>query len=455
MTADDKGRPGAGKGGKDIEDLKARLGLNKSPAAKPGAPTASASSEQKKSDAVVDEFSFSLSSKKPELEGKEFSDKELAEIDEQVERAAKPLGRRILTGVILLLAGVILLWLGFQYGSSMSKRIFHNERVAQAQKIQGFVQEEFQNAQGTSLPSRKEITETFIADTDAFAEENFGKYQMWLEALGEGRLPPEFDFEKFKDEDLKVLMKLCSDYLHNVDSYDASEILSGQLYATELGSEVLNFAVKGNRLRWSVDALQYSAQMLETFTFTPNSLDVGATQFFLFAGKPETDKDKDAIAAYFVEKIGPQIPRVEPEFQDVYEAVAFEVPYDCLDENGRPSECKLKIEKFNEKDLLIKSDKQQQINHPYKTQKVRFIEQDVEKEVKVEDLFIIDISSKIEPIRDRVIADKEMELKNFAILLGTMVQGMADVKKYGDELRFEALLDILNQVAGEETYFTF
>lgn len=437
------------RGGKDLDELKAKLGLTSKPD-KPGVPKEAAPRK------AVDEFSLSLGTAPtgPAEQAPSLSPKELAEIEHAGEKAARPLGRTMLFGGILVFLSLFGLFLGYQYGKNNSARIIHNQQVEEGQRIVESLQKELEEAEGTGKSSRMKLTEDLRNDVRTYMDENMGIYAEWKEALANEGLP-QIDFAAFKEKDLATVKAFCLKYLRNAGSFDVSRLLRGQLYSFDMGATLLEFAVKTERLRVATDNLRLSVEALEQVALNTKPLDLGPTQLYVEASKAEAQKTELDVQIRWVELLGNPFTNVIKEFEDAYQPVSMEFEYDCLDEKGRPAKCTLTVADFEGKQLLVKADEQTQIDRTEVRQKVKDLLNKEEYTPRLDSVFIIDLETKYNPIIEWVAEDQKLEARNFEILLDTFLQNLQECRDAADELTFDTLLEQARAAADSEAVSTF
>lgn len=445
MSTDEKkggiGTPG-GKPSTDLDALKAKLGLAK-PA--PGKDATAAPGGQATPPAPsAEDFKFTFGATKPEV--KTLSDAEIAAIELAAHRAAKPLGRRIAVGVTLVITGIVLVWLGFQFGTSMGMRVLHNEAVDQAIYIRDHLTQGVTDTTGQLLASRKDATSRFIEAFDRYFEEHFSNLSMLAKVLAEGKLPPDFDMEKFKKDELEPAKAICKEYLNNVEEYSVTTMLQGQLYATELGAKLLDFSDRANKLRARAEALYIAIEIIESFSLTGDMPKNLKPEVLVVAQKAENEEDQ-ILAVVEVEVSG--TPEIDKELitKDVCEPVAMELEIPiCGAAAGEPATEKRLIDTFEKKET--------QTVKQFRKVKVK----DAEGKPltsKFANLFKVDLRGHLMPLLERVGEDKENEVQNLGLLFGNMAEALTDVKQASEGLNFSEVAEIIEKYAQQEKLFTF
>ena len=439
MTDDTKnrrgtGKPGAGKGGKDLDELKAKLGLKK--------PAAKGVAEKPKS--AAEDFKFSFG-EKPTAEPA-LSQAELAAIDAEVQKAAKPMGRKIVLLVVAVVVSALLLWLGYQFGNSMGLRVLHNEAVNQAVGITDFFSKGLTDKSGRQLSSRQDATGSFSDALDTYLEERYGKFNALLQVFGAGDLPKDFDFEAFKKEELAPLKIMCKDFLTNVEGYNLGAILQGQLYSTELGAKLLEFTTKANMMRGKVEALYVSIELLETYQFPAEPPGNLKPKLLLLANKGEKEKDK-VIGATSVEVAGtPEVDR-ELSTKELCEPISMELEIPICDaKKGEPEFEKRLIDTFEKRE-------QQEVK-PYRKIKIKTEGEGKGLVAKIEHLFELDLRPYLKPLLAHINGDRKSGVQNFGVLFASFFQNLNDVREAGEGVDYTSVLEVLEKYASQETFFT-
>jgi len=439
VSPDDKerrgpGSPGPGGRGRDLDALKAKLGLGRPD----GAPAEGARKE------AADDFRFSFGEAGGEAPS--LSPAELAAIEDEVQRAAKPFGRKVVLGVVFLILTVLLLWLGYHFGKNMGLRTLHNEAVGQAQGIKNFFLKSFADKTGRELASRRDATSRFIDTFEQFHEERFAKVAYYVKTFQAGKYPPDWDFEKMKKEELEPMKTLCRDFLTNVEEYAVASILKGQLYSTELGAKLLDFVDRSNKLRSRVEALYVAIELIETYQMSgvmPSNL---KPEVLLFAEKAEKETDK-IIAVKEVEVSGtPELDK-ELETKEICEPIAIELEIPvCGARKGEPEFEKRLLDTYQKSETqLVKQFKKVTVKDKGgKAFSARF-----------QHLFKIDLKGHLVPLLERISGDKRVEALNLGMLFSTFFLNMSDVRLAGEAVDFRDVLDAIEKYGGQELFFTF
>lgn len=442
MSPDEKkggvGTPG-GKPGTDLDALKAKLGLARPAAGKEAG--AGAAAPQAPS---ADDFKFSFGAAKSDV--KTLSDAELAAIELAAHRASKPLGRRIAMSIAMAIVGLVLIWLGYQFGSSMGMRVLHNQAVDQAVYVREHVSQGVVDAAGREMASRRDATTRFIEAFDVYFEEHYNNLTLLTKLLSEGKLPPDFDIEKVKKEELEPAKALCKDFLSNVEEYSVSTILQGQLYASELGSKLLEFSDRANKLRARAESLYIAIELVESYTLSGEMPKNLKPEVLVVAQKTENEADQ-VLAVVEVEVSG--TPEVDKELitKEVCEPVAMELEIPiCGAAKGEPETEKRLIDTFEKKETqTVKQFRKVKVKDgtgkPLTT--------------KFENLFKVDLRNHLMPLLERIGGDKKIEVENLGLLFANMFQNMNDVKQAGEGLNFKDVLEIIDKYAQQEKFYTF
>jgi hypothetical protein len=443
-VSDENGTKGPQKpgGGKDLDALKAKLGLGAT--RKPASPLAGKPKEEPKQRSAADDFKFSFGDAGGKEE-KAFSAQELAAIDAEAQRAASPLGRKIISGAIGLVLVIIVMWLGYQFGNSMGMRVLHNEAVKQAAEMKDFFLKKYANVTGEEIDARRDTTTRFVDQFDAYLEEHITGLMNLAKLLEEGKIPPDFDMEKFRKEELEPLKSLCKDYLQGVEEYSVASILKGQLYSTELGAKLLEFADRANKLRNRVETLYLSIEIVEAYVQSGEMPKDLKGEVLVHGVKPENEKDK--VPEIAVVELNGQ-PEIDKELttKEVCEPIAIELEIPVCGGRGEPEVEKRLIDTYDKKEV-------QEVKQ---FRKVKVKNADGKSvTARIEHLFKMDLKPFLKPLIERISADKKLELENLAIVLNTLIQNMNDVRMAGEAVDFKDLLDAVDKYAGQETFFTF
>lgn len=433
-TKDSKGKVGsAGGGGRDLDELKARLGLKK-----PGKP------EEQKPKSAADEFKFSFGGDKVT---EQFSKAELAAIDAEAQKAASPLGRRIMMLATVLVVGLLLIWLGYQFGNSMGLRLLHNAAVTQSQEIKEFFVKNISDMSGRELKSRMDATTVLADEMDRYVEEHFQELHTLNQMLAQGNLPADFNYAKFVTESIDPLETVCKAFLVNVEEYNLAVILKGQLYSTELGAKLLEFSNKANVLRSKVEALHIAIQLLQNYNLSGEAPKNLKPKLLLYAQKPEKDKDKvsDAVS---VEVAG--TPEVDRDLitKEVCEPISIELEIPLCDaKRDEPDTEKRLIDTFEKKEM--------QEVVPYRKVKIKNEADGKSLTVKIENLFELDLRPYLMPLLERVAKERGSNAGNLGVIFAAYLESLNDVKEVAGTVDYASVLEAIDKFATQETFYTF
>ena len=439
----EKKGPGTPGGGKDLDALKAKLGLGKTKS--PLSPVGAKSPEAPKRDAK-DDFKFSFGDVTAE-KGPTFSAKELADIDAEADKAANPFGRIIIKAVVALLLATLVLWLGYQFGTSMGMRVLHNEAVQQSLDIKDFFLKKFSDATGEEIDPRRDITTRFIEQFGAYEEEHAAGLMALAKILGEGQVPPEFTLDEFEKKELAELKTLCKEYLRNIEGYSVATILKGQLYSTELGAKLLEFADRANKLRNRVESLYITIELLEEY-LQSGGMPADVKGEVLVHGLKKDDEKESLPLIGVVEIAKNAKAELDKELttKDICEPIAMELEIPTCGGRGEPETEKRLIEVFDKK----------QVEEVRQFRKIKVKTVDGKKmSARIENLYKMDLKPYLKPLMERITADKKMELENLGVLVGTLIQNMTDVRMAGEAVDFSDVVDSLEKYASQDTFFTF
>jgi hypothetical protein len=443
-VSDDMEKKGPGKpgGGKDLDELKAKLGLGRPTS--PSSPVGTKPKEVPKRDSKEDfKFSFGDAGGKSEPS---FSAKELADIDAEANKAANPIGRWIILGVVGLGLTLLVLWLGFQFGNSMGSRVLHNAAVTQSQEIKDFFLKKFANAAGDEIDPRRDITTRFVEQFEAYQEEHVTGLMALGKLLSEGTMPPEFKMEEFEKKELAELKTMCKEYLRNIEGYSVATILKGELYSTELGAKLLEFADRANKLRNRVENLYLAIEMLEAYLESGDM--PGDIKGEVLVHGLKADDAKEALPVIAVVEIAKGAKaELDKELttKEICEPVAMELEIPTCGGKGEPETEKRLIEVFDKK--VVEEVRQ------FRKIKIK-LDDGKPMTARIENLFKMDLRPFLKPLIERIKADKKMENENLAVLVNNLIQNMSDVRMAGEAVDFVDLLDALEKYASQEQFFT-
>jgi len=440
----DEGKP-ATKGVRDVEDLKARLGL----ASKVERPAQTTAAPPKK----VDEFSLSLGVTQTAEPVPQLSAKELAEIDSQGEKAVRPMGRTILLGGLVVLLGLMGLFLGYQYGKNNSERVIENNRVDEAQRIRDALFGQFEEVAGSEKVTRQQLTEEFRNQIRTFVDGRMGVYQAWKEDFSKGQFPEDLDLKGLTTGDLAELKGFTSRYLRNVGSLDVNRVLQGQAYSFDIAMAVLDFALKAERLRVATDNLRVSIEALEQFAVMEEPLDLGAAQEYVLATKPEAEANELTTVAPYVQLVGdPAVVNLREE-EPVYQQVSVALEYDCLDDRGRPAKCELTVADYEGKPLLIKADEVTVTEKAEVRQRVRNVATKEDSTAKAEDLFLVDLETKFSPVISWSEKISKLEVRNFELTFEVFLMNLEACAAAAVDMDFENINNLVREASQQNKAF--
>ena len=260
------GSPAAPEGGApkatDLEALRAKLGFKPtaptaptaaSPSAPkpglsgipggPGAPGSAPSPGSKqsgpKSSGSASDFRFGGGTST--FEAKALSPKEMAELDASLAKASKPFGKIAIMAGVALLVVAALLYLGIQMGKGVSDRVLYNQGIAQAKVMKTYFTKGLTDPQAIDAAIKGEPSNKLKSDLEAYLVENQEILAVLMEGANNGRLPDGLDWEDFKKTKLAPLKVLLNAYLQTAPTYQADAILGGEVFDTDIASEVSAF----------------------------------------------------------------------------------------------------------------------------------------------------------------------------------------------------------------------
>ena len=447
MSSDDTEKKGPGKpgGGKDLDELKAKLGLRKGPPKSPVAGSSRTSpSAPKKS--VADDFKFSFGDSAGAAPG--LSEKELASIDAEARKASKPMGRRLATLVFALILMVTVMWLGYQFGNSMGKRTLHNAAVEQSQGIKKFFMEKYADSSGLEVDPRKDITTRFVDKFDEYHEAHISQLTGLSKMLIGGNMPAGFEMDKFRKEELAEMKEMCMNYMRVIEEYSVGTILKGNLYSTELGAKLLEFVDRSNKLRNRVENLYFTIELVETYMLSGEMPSGLKPEIILHGFKPE--KEKESLLPIDVIEIAKDAKAEldkELKTSELCEPVSMELEIPiCGARKGEPETEKRLIDTFDKKEV------QEVIQ--FRTIKIKNPEGKTIT-ARIEHLFKMDLRPYLMPLIERIGGDKKVENENLGYLVQAVVQNMNDVRMASEAVDFTEVLDAVNKYASQEMFFTF
>jgi hypothetical protein len=441
----DEGKPGTAKGVRDVEDLKARLGL----ASKVERPAQTTAAPPKK----VDEFSLSLGVTPTAEPTPQLSAKELAEIETQGERAVRPLGRTMLLGSFVVLLALFGLFLGYQYGRNNSERAIQNSRVDEAQRIRDALFGQFEEVAGDLKVTRQQLTDEFRNQVRTFVEGRMGVYQAWKEDFAKGQFPEDLDLKGLVTGDLAELKGFTLRFQRNVGTLDANRILQGQVYSFDIAMAVLDFGLKAERLRMAADNLRVSIEALEQFAVMEEPLNLGAAQEYVLATKLEAEANELNTVAPYVQLVGDPAAVTLRDEEPVYQQVSVALEYDCLDDKGRPAKCELTVADYDGKPLLVKADEVSVTEKTEVRQRVRNIATKEETTAKAEYLFLVDFETKFSPVISWSETIRKLEVRNFEVTFDAFLMNLEACRAAADDIDFENIETLVREASERDKAF--
>lgn len=429
-----------GKGKKDLDELKAKLGLKK-PAPKGTAPAGSAPAQKK---TAADDFKFSFGD--AQRAEPAMSAAELATIDAEAHRATSPIGRKIAVLVVGLVLAVVLLWLGYQFGNSMGLRTLHNQAVIQSQEIKSFFLAKYANATGVELDARRDTTTKFIDTFDVYHEEHIMQLMAYAKVFSEGKTPPDFELQTFVKDELAPVKAMCKEFLIQIEEYSVAGVLKGQLYSTELGAKLLEFADRANKLRNQVQTLYLSIELVEAYALTAAMAEKPKPEVLVHALKIEKDKETVPVLKEVEISGTPELDK-ELKTREICEPVSFELEIPlCGARKGEPEVEKRLIDTYDRKEV-------QEVTQ-FRKVKVKDSE-GKSLSARIEHLFKMDLRPHLMPLLEKVFEGRTTELKNLGTLVATVSQNMNDVRIAGETVDFSDVIDSVEKFAIQELFFTF
>ncbi len=441
----DGGKPGTTKGVRDVEDLKARLGL----ASKVERPAQTTAAPPKK----VDEFSLSLGVTQTADPAPPLSAGELAEIETQGERAVRPLGRTILLGSFVALLGLFGLFLGYQYGRNNSERTIQNSRIDEAQRIRDALFGQFEEVAGDQKVTLQQLSEEFRNQIRTFVDGRMGVYQAWKEDFGKGQFPEDFDLKGLVAGDLAELKGFTLRFQRNVGTLDVNRVLQGQAYSFDIAMAILDFALKAERLRVAADNLRVSIEALEQFAVTEEPLNLGPAQEYVLATKPEAEANELNTVAPYVELVGEPVVVTLRDEEPVYQQVSVALEYDCLDDKGQPAKCELTVADYDGKPLLVKADEASVTEKAEVRQRVRNVATKEESTAKAEHLFLVDLETKYNPVIPWSETINKLEVRNFELTFEVFLMNLDACRAAADEMDFENIRNLVREASERNKAF--
>jgi len=432
---------GPGKGKKDLDELKAKLGLKKpSPGAKkPGSPAAPAPKKT-----AADDFKFSFGDAQqaePAL-----SASELSAIDAEAHKASSPIGRKIAVLLVGLVLAVVLLWLGYQFGNSMGLRVLHNQAVIQSQEIKSFFLARYSNAAGVEIDARRDTTTKFVDAFDVWHEEHITQMMAHAKVFSSGQTPADFELEAFLKDELIPMKTMCKDFLVAIEEYSVAGVLKGQLYSTELGAKLLEFADRANKLRNQVQTLYLSIELVESYILTQAMTEKPKPEVLVHALKIEKEKETVPVLKEVEINGTPELDK-ELKTKELCEPVSFELEIPlCNVRRGEPETEKRLIDTYDKKEV-------QEVTQ---FRKVKVKDADGKAlSARIEHLFKVDLRPHLKPLLEQVFKGRTTEVKNLGTLVATVAQNMNDVRMAGETVDFTDVIDSVEKFAVQELFFTF
>lgn len=490
------GTPGSGTPGKpdggapkapDLEALRAKLGFKPTPSsaatpstpAGPGAPAGTPAApkpslsglpgatpaQAPKQEKVHGTQQFRFSGVEASSMGqKALSEKELAELDESLAKAGKPLGTKLILGGVVLLIVIAAVWIGLQIGKGMSYRILANEGISQAEMVKTYFTKGQTDAQGKEMAIRGEAAAKMKASLDEYIANNQDILTLLSEASETGRLPEGVDWEDVKKSKLKPLQTILTTYLESAPVYQANEILGGQVYAPDLAAEVSGFVGRANSLRASVEQLALTVEMLMGVNPpkpVPAAGEMPGKTAYVFA--PNVDRDGAKILEGKLVKVSGEIKddvlvdaktkkRVEKEEKCVKDPLVFK--WTCPSCNPKvPAE-----EQSQELESYVPQVVERTVEDP--VAEITTVANNKKGEIEVKHLYAVDMRHFVKPLVERLQVMETRALEDEAMLQGSISSMLAvffarleDVQTKVGAVDLKRLMDLLETTAAQEQQF--
>ncbi len=429
----------------------------------PGAPTAAAAPKPDKTHGTQ-QFRFSGL----EASGtghRTLSEKELAELDDSLAKAGKPLGTKIIIACVALLIVAAAVWVGLQMGKGMSYRVLSNEGINQAEMVRTYFTKGQTDAQGKESAIRGEAAAKLKTSLDEFVAQNQDALTLLSDASQTGRLPEGMDWDDLKKTKLVPLRAILDVYLQSTPTYQAAEILGGQVYAPELASEVASFVGRANSLRASVEQLALTLDMLindvrppkpvpaagelpgkTAYVFAPNAEREGATILEGRLVKVNGEIKDDLLVGAKTKK------RVEKEEKCVKDPIIFK--WTCPSANPKvPAE-----EQSQELESYIPQVMERVIEDPMA--EITSVSDSKKREIEIKHLYSVDMRYFVKPLVERLqvletraIEDEAMLQGSISSILAVLFARLEDVQTKIGAVDLKRLMDMVDTMAAQEEQF--
>lgn len=490
------GTPGGGSSGKpeggapkapDLEALRAKLGFKPTPpAAGPSSPGASlggsggtpagakaplsglpgaAPTQAPKPDKVHGTQQFRFSGVEASSMGQRaLSEKELAELDDSLAKAGKPLGTKLILGGVVLVIIIAAVWIGLQIGKGMSYRILANEGISQAEMVKTYFTKGQTDAQGKEMAIRGEAAAKMKVALDEYIANNQEVLTLLSDASEIGRLPDGVEWDEVKKNKLRPLQLILTAYLESAPVYQANEILGGQVYAPDLAAEVAGFVGRANSLRASVEQLALTVEMLMGVNppkAVPAAGEMPGKTAYVFA--PNVDREGAQILEGKLVKVSGEIKddvlvaaktkkRVEKEEKCVKDPLIFK--WTCPSCNPKePAE-----EQSQELESYVLQEVERTVEDP--VAEITTIANNKKGEIEVKHLYAVDMRHFVKPLVERLqvmetraIEDEAMLQGSISSMLTVFFARLDDVQTKVGAVDLKRLMDLLETTAAQEQQF--
>ena len=462
--------------GKDLEALRARLGLKDAKKPSKGAGAESTGGEGKASaephKIATDDFKLDFGAG-----GKAMASVSIDDLD--AGKVTRPKGRFIMMTIVSIVALSAALWLGMQFGRDLGLRSLHNAGVTQAKTLKTYFFEPQPDPTGQKLAARVVAAQKFRDEYTVWYNDNImalGNLIPVLETGDPSMLAQLGDYAKVRKqlELLKPLIKILEKVDTGVADMSPHGVFGDRVFHPEIAYKVVDYMATANRLQRALSDLRDSLTLLDDFQWSPEPPTGIKTDLVIWApgkegqeglkgalvelsGKPEEKKkveDKHTYQTFkdmFGQDLDIKVPKCEevPEGEEQYDSYLVEKIIGDI------------IKEAQIKDFVLAPEvhlkiTEQEVKRWHEVKVKRYQDESGKKKTaKAADLIQLNIRSVMEPLVTQLYAQYSVEMINRAVIFAEIVENLDRVKDLTLAANPENLQKFLDELAKQETYTTF
>ena len=461
--------------GKDLDALRARLGLKdtkKTDGGKAASSTKGAEATTDPQKIGTDDFKLDFGST-----GAVTAPVSIEDLD--TGKVTKPKGLLIVVAIVSIVALSAALWLGMQFGRDLGLRSLHNAGVTQAKTLRTYFFEPQTDPTGQKLAARVEAIQNFRDEYVIWYNENvtaLGNLIPVLETGDPSMLAQLGEYAKVEKqlELVKPLIRMLEKIDTDVVDMSPHGIFGDRVFHPEIAYKVVDYMATANRLQRALNDLRDSLTLLYGFQWSPEPPTGIKTDLVIWApgkegqegikgalvemsGEPEEKKLVEDKLTYqtFKEMFGQdldiKVPKCEevPEGEEQFDSYLVEKIIGDIIKDAE-------IKGFVLAPQVHLKITEQEVKRWHEVKVKRFLDEGGEKKVaRLEDLIQLNIRPVMEPLVTQLYAQYSVEMVNRAVILAEIVENLDRIKDLAMAASPENLQAFLEELAKQETYSTF